>query len=301
MSTVSSKKPVIGITLGDPGGIGPEVVVKALSRPSIRRLARFHLIPDPTSLVSKSSFALHRPTATSGRVAVEAVLKAIDLAIKGELDAIVTAPISKEAVRLAGYPWAGHTEILAERTGTKQPVMTMVGGGLIVALVTTHVAMCKLPQCITREKVLRTICVLHDALQKFWGIRRPRIAVCGLNPHAGESGQFGQEELREISPAVRRARAKGVSCIGPLPADVVFYQARKKLYDGVVAMYHDQANIPVKMLGFESGVNVTLGLPIIRTSPDHGTAFDIAGKGVANPGSMMAAIKLAVAMAKRKA
>jgi 4-hydroxythreonine-4-phosphate dehydrogenase len=267
-------------------------------RPAIRRLARFCLIPHPSSLTSHPpSVTAHRPTAASGRVAVESVLKAIDLALEGRIDAIVTAPISKEAMRLAGYKWPGHTEILAERTGARHPVMTMVGGGLIVPLVTTHVSMADLPRKITRSKVLVTLRVANEALKKYWGITRPRIAVCGLNPHAGEAGLFGQEEMREIAPACRQARKERIDCTGPLPADVVFHQARKGMYDAVVAMYHDQANIPVKMLAFESGVNVTLGLPIIRTSPDHGTAFNIAGKGIANPGSMIAAIKLAVQMA----
>jgi len=343
--SASNKKPLIGITLGDPNGIGPEVVAKALLRPAIRRLARFCIIaegwgPHPSfipqhaqPLQNRDLMAFCRgilglmgaaplgrgPTAASGRAAVESVLKAIDLALDGKIDAIVTAPISKEAMRLAGYKWPGHTEILAERTGKKHPVMTMVGGGLIVPLVTTHVSMADLPRKITRQKVLATLRVANEALKKYWGIARPRIAVCGLNPHAGEAGLFGQEEIREIAPACRQARSAGVRCIGPLPADVVFYQARpvptrsrvglvrpvptgwygarKGRYDAVVAMYHDQANIPVKMLAFESGVNVTLGLPIIRTSPDHGTAYDIAWKGMANAGSMVAAIKLAVQMA----
>jgi len=324
----SNRKPIIGITLGDPNGIGPEVVAKALTRPAIRRLAAFRLIiagwkPAPAFLPFESATLQGRalshfcrdvlaqlgkgrlrrgPTKASGRAAVESVLKAITLAMAGEIDAIVTAPISKEAVRKAGYPWPGHTEILAERTGTEHPVMTMVGGGLIVPLVTTHVSMRDLPKRITREKVLRTIRVIANGLRRYWGIPRPRIAVCGLNPHAGEAGQFGREEIERIAPAIRAAQKEGINCLGPLPADVVYYQARKGVYDAVVAMYHDQANIPVKMLAFESGVNVTLGLPIIRTSPDHGTAYDIAGKGVAHPGSMIAAIKMAVNMVlKRKA
>ena len=325
--------PTIGITLGDPNGIGPEVVAKALLGPEIRRLARFWIIAegwDKLPLVASNQWHTMEltedvlttlrgttttlrswqappsqgprspgPTAASGRAAVESVLKAIELAVNGEIDAIVTAPISKEAIRMAGYPWPGHTEILAEGTGTKHPVMTMVGGGLIVALVTTHVSMRDLPKRITKEKVLATIRIANEGLKRYWGIRKPRIAVCGLNPHAGEAGLFGQEEIREILPAIRKARKEGIQCTGPLPADVVYYQAHRRLYDGVVAMYHDQANIPVKMLGFESGVNVTLGLPIIRTSPDHGTAYDIAWKGVADPGSMIAAIRLAVQMAKR--
>ena len=294
------------------------VVAKSLMRPAVRRLAQWRLLiegwePRPAfqpSLVrfcqdilqplGKGRTSQRGPTKASGRAAVESVLKAIDLALKGEIDAIVTAPISKEAVKMAGYPWPGHTEILAERTGTKQPVMTMVGGGLIVPLVTTHVSMADLPKRITRERVLRAIRVIAESLPKYWGIRRPRIAVCGLNPHAGEAGQFGREEIEAIAPAIRLAQKAGVSCSGPLPADVVFYQARRGLYDAVVAMYHDQANIPVKMLAFDSGVNVTLGLPIIRTSPDHGTAFDIASKGIANPGSMIAAIKMAVAMVAKR-
>jgi 4-hydroxythreonine-4-phosphate dehydrogenase len=295
------KKPLIGITLGDPNGIGPEIVAKALRRPRIQRLARFRIISGmPDDLAPPQGRRSPGPTAASGRAAVRAVLRAIDLALKGEIDAIVTAPLSKEAIRMAGYSWPGHTEILADRTGTRHPVMTMVGGRLIAALVTTHVSMRDLPNRITKDKVLTTIRVLHEGLRRYWRIKRPRIAVCGLNPHAGEGGLFGREDIGQILPAVRRARRDGIQCVGPLPADVLFHKAHNGEYDGVVAMYHDQANIPVKMLGFESGVNVTLGLPIIRTSPDHGTAYDIAWKGRADPGSMIAAIELAVRMAKRK-
>ncbi len=315
---VSNRKPLIGITLGDPNGIGPEVAAKALSRRNVLSLARFCVIaegwePRPSFLPSflvpaTPSLCRHLlrrragkgPTARSGRAAVESVLRAIDLAMAGDIDAIVTAPISKEAVKLAGYAWPGHTEILAERSGAKHPVMTMVGGGLVVPLVTTHVAIGDLPKRITKQKVLDTLRIASHGLRRYWGIARPLIAVCGLNPHAGEAGQFGREEGIQIAPAVAQARREGVRCVGPLPADVVFYQARQGRYDAVVAMYHDQANIPVKMLAFDSGVNVTLGLPIIRTSPDHGTAYDIAGKNVADPGSMIAAIRMAVSMALRR-
>jgi 4-hydroxythreonine-4-phosphate dehydrogenase len=177
--------------------------------------------------------------------------------------------------------------------------MMMVGGGLRIALVTTHAAIKDLPGLITRKNVLETIRITHKDLRRLFGIEQPRIAVCGLNPHAGEAGRFGTEEKKSIAPAVRQARREGIACDGPIPADVAYTPEYRKRYDAVVAMYHDQATIPVKMLAFHSGVNVTLGLPIIRTSPDHGTAYDIVRKGTANPGSMIAAILLAAEMARR--
>ena len=226
------------------------------------------------------------------------ILRAVELAQAGNVDAIVTAPINKAAIHKAGYAWPGHTEMLADRTGTKKPVMMMVGGGLRVPLATTHAAIKDLPKLITRQNVLRTIEIADAALRAYFGLKAPKLAVCGLNPHAGEQGRFGVEESRRIAPAISDARERGVECAGPFPADVVFGQALKGRFDAVVAMYHDQGNIPVKLLAFESGVNVTLGLPIIRTSPDHGTAYDIVRRGIADPRSMVAAIKLAVRMAR---
>ena len=329
-------KPLIGITMGDPCGVGPEVVLRALanrraraaakflifgSAPILARVAAAHGLrlpnwkdadpagpdrnkPGPFLLGSSACparLALKaRATAAGGRAAVAWIQDAAAAALEGTIDAVVTAPINKEAVHKAGYDWPGHTELLAAATGTEKPVMMMVGGDLRVALVTTHAAIADLPALITRRNVLQTLRIAHHALRTRFGIPKPRLVVCGLNPHAGEAGRFGREEIRAIAPAIRRARAEHINCSGPAPADVVFVPDHLARYDAVVAMYHDQANIPVKMCAFDRGVNVTLGLPIIRTSPDHGTAYDIVGRGVANPGSMIAAILLAAQMAQRR-
>jgi len=330
------KKKLLGITMGDPCGIGPEIVLRALSRPRVRDAARF-LVFGSTEILRRVAQAhrirmprfevvqegddlrgrrgpfllecrrcpprlalLAKPAAAAGRASVEWIECAIRYALDGRIDAIVTAPITKEAIHRAGHDWPGHTELLAARSGAKEPVMTMVGGGLRVALVTTHVAIADLPRLITQKNVLETLRILNRDLRQYFGVPHPRIAVCGLNPHAGEAGRFGREESRAITPAVRKARAEGIICDGPTPADVVFTRRHLASHDAVVAMYHDQANIPVKMIAFERGVNVTLGLPIIRTSPDHGTAYDIVQQGLADPGSLIEAILLAVRMAKRR-
>lgn len=326
-------KPLLGITMGDPCGIGPEIVLRALRSRRARSAARFLVfgsaailervasalrIRTPRILAVDSAQAvgdrsgpfllehgecprrlalLGKATARGGRAAVGWIERAVQCAGEDIIDGIVTAPINKEAVLKAGYKWPGHTELLAAKTGARKPVMMMVGDDLRVALVTTHAAVADLPKLITRRNVLETLRITHRDLKRYFGLRRPRLTVCGLNPHAGEAGRFGQEEARAILPAVRRARAEGIACEGPLPADVVFTRRHMKQYDAAVAMYHDQANIPVKLLAFERGVNVTLGLPIIRTSPDHGTAFDIVRRGVADPGSMVAAIVLGAHMA----
>jgi len=321
--------------MGDPCGIGPEVVLRALARPSVRRLARFVLIGGaavfrrvarefgievaglrtvkafPKSLRTgracvwnacsvPARLALRgEATEEGGRASVACILCAIDLAVEGKIDAIVTAPINKLAIHVAGHEWPGHTEMLADRTGTPKPVMMMVGGGLRVPLVTTHASIRDVPDLITRQNVLATLRIASHALQRYFRLKGPRIAVCGLNPHAGESGRFGDEEETAIRPAMEDARGEGiVVCAGPVPADVVFGQALKGAYDAVVAMYHDQGNLPVKLLAFETGVNVTLGLPIIRPSPDHGTAYDIVRQGRADPRSMIAAIRVAARMAR---
>jgi len=330
-------KPIIGITAGDPSSIGPEVVVKALldeaacstCRPLVLADAR---VMDRARLMLRAGiewrvirsydsendladrgatlldfvnapspeFLKPRPDAACGRASVEYVEKAIDLAMAGKIDAIATAPINKESIGLAGYEFAGHTEILAERTHTPKKVMMLAGGPLRVALVTIHISLAHVPGKLTQAAVLDTIQVTHDALVNLFGIARPRIAVCGLNPHAGESGRFGDEEGRVIEPAIAQGQALGFGCTGPYPADTIFHRAANGGFDAVVAMYHDQGLIPLKLLAFESAVNITLGLPIIRTSVDHGTAFDIAGKGVANPESMIESIKLAALFAAQK-
>jgi 4-hydroxythreonine-4-phosphate dehydrogenase len=232
------------------------------------------------------------------------VRKAVELALAHQVEAVVTAPLSKEALHLAGYRYAGHTEILAELTGAENPTMLLVAGRMRVAHVSTHVSLREACDRVKRERVCQVIRLLHAACLRL-GVTNPRIAVAGLNPHAGEAGLFGWEEEREIAPAVEEARRGGIEVDGPLPPDTVFAKAYGGMYDAVVAMYHDQGHIPVKLIGFRydrrreqwrsvSGVNVTLGLPIVRTSVDHGTAFDLAGTGMASEESLVDAIRLAV-------
>jgi 4-hydroxythreonine-4-phosphate dehydrogenase len=223
------------------------------------------------------------------------------MALAGEVDAVVTAPISKEAAQKAGLRFPGHTEFLAHLTGTKDFAMMLGGEKLKVVLVTIHQALADVPKLLTGKKILKTIRVTDRAFKTYFGVKRPRIAVCGLNPHAGEAGLFGMEEKKIIAPAVKRAKALGIEVTGPLPADTVFYRAaRKGAFDCVVCMYHDQGLGPMKLLHFDDGVNVTLGLPIIRTSVDHGTAYDIAWKGKASATSLIAAILCAADMARKK-
>ena len=227
--------------------------------------------------------------------------EAVRMAMSGAADAIVTGPISKEAINKAGYDFHGHTEFLAHLTKTKDFCMMLAGKSLKVILVTIHESIKNVPQLLTKENVFKTIKITDDSFKKYFGFQRPRIAVAALNPHAGEGGLFGDEERRIIIPAVKKARQMGVNASGPLPPDTLFYRAvRNKEFDGIVCMYHDQGLIPLKLLHFEDGVNITLGLPIIRTSVDHGTAYDIAWKGVASPASMKAAIEMAVEMSRNK-
>ena len=260
-------RPRIGITLGDVKGIGPEIVAKALASRRLDRHFEYEVIGD-------------------GRQAVETGARRC---LAGEFAGLVTGPIAKKD--LAPYP--GQTELLAHIARTKKFAMMLVGGPLRVALVTIHVPLADVPKLITQKKIVETIELTREACRRF-GIRRPRIGVAGLNPHAGEGGLLGSEERRIIAPAVRRAQATG-----PLPADTLFYKAYRGEFDAVVAMYHDQGLAPLKMIAFDTGVNVTLGLPFVRTSPDHGTARDIAGKGIARPDSMIAAINRAAKLARR--
>ena len=239
-----------------------------------------------------------RATAEGGELSVQCVIKGINLAMNKHIDALVTAPICKEAILLSGYGYPGHTEMLHTFSGVECVVMLMVGGKLRVAFATTHIAIKDVPQSITTEGILGTITICSEGLKQYYGLKMPRIAVCGLNPHAGEEGIFGDEERKIIIPAIEKARKKGIHCDGPVSADTVFYKALKGAYDVVVAIYHDQGAIPLKLHAFETGVNITLGIPFVRTSPDHGTAYDIAGKGIADPRSMIEAIKTAVRMAK---
>jgi 4-hydroxythreonine-4-phosphate dehydrogenase len=327
-------KPTIGITMGDPAGVGPEIIVKALGSRRVRACCRavvigrpevldtisrpldsprrFATVSDPSRrtaagsspLIEAGAFLadlrLGRPRAAGGRAAVAAIEKAAELALAGDINGIVTAPISKEAIRRGGSPFPGHTEMLASLTGTRNYAMMLVGGGLRVSLATIHIPLREVPRSLTTGGIRRVIDLTWQALGDF-GAADAKIAVCGLNPHAGEAGIMGEEDRRLIAPAVRAAARKGIPVSGPWPADTIFYRAARGEFGAVVAMYHDQGLIPLKTLAFDSGVNLTLGLPIIRTSVDHGTAYDIAGKGVASPSSLMAAIEIAAGMARQRA
>jgi 4-hydroxythreonine-4-phosphate dehydrogenase len=237
-------------------------------------------------------FIKNKPTAEGGKACVSYIKKAVKFALSKQVDGIVTAPISKESLKMAGFKWPGHTEMLADLTNTKDYAMMLVGGPLRVILVTIHTALKNVPDLITRPRVLKTIRLAKKTCDML-NIKNPRIAVAGLNPHAGEAGIFGDEEIRKIIPAVKEAQKEGITVSGPYPPDTVFHKAYKGNVDIVVCMYHDQGLIPLKMLAFDKGVNVTIGLPFVRTSPDHGTAYDIAWKGIANPSSLLEAIKVA--------
>ena len=314
----------IAITLGDPCGIGPEIVLKACADRSIavplrvvgdagllaREAARLGL-PMPGRVDSivdlPATLRVGRVEARAGDAAWRFIVHAAGLALRGEVRAVVTAPIAKEAMHAAGHRFPGHTELLAELAGGVDVRMMLANPELRTVLVSIHVSLRDALDRVTRDNVLQTI-VIADAALRRAGIARPRIAVAGLNPHAGEAGMFGREELDTIGPAVADARARGIEASGPFPPDTVFMRARGlREFDLVVAMYHDQGLIPVKYLGIDDGVNVTLGLPFVRTSPDHGTAFDLAGRpgpdgrGLASPRSLIAAIREADALSTASA
>jgi 4-hydroxythreonine-4-phosphate dehydrogenase len=244
-----------------------------------------------------ATFVAGQLSAEAGRAAYDTIVRAVDAAKAGDVDAIATAPVNKEAFRLAGLPWAGHTDLLAHLTGAPHVAMMFHSDALRVVLATVHVPLADVPRTLTQASLERTIALTARSLPLF-DKAAPRIAVAGLNPHAGEHGLFGREELEVIVPAIEACRGRGVDVQGPFPADTVFVRARRGEFDVVVACYHDQGLIPVKLLAFGQAVNVTLGLPIIRTSVDHGTAFDIAGKGIADPQSMIAAVLLAARLAR---
>jgi 4-hydroxythreonine-4-phosphate dehydrogenase len=282
----------VAITVGDPAGIGPEISDRAASDPSVLEVCE-PVIYAPPGGASFTSGAL---SAAAGKAAYETIVRAVDDAQKGLVQAVATAPINKEAFRLAGLPWAGHTDLLAHLTHAKQVAMMFESDTLRVVLATVHIPLSEVPAALTREGLEGTIRLTAEALPRFIKMA-PRIAVAGLNPHAGEHGLFGDEDHRVIAPAVAACRKRGIDVAGPFPADTVFVRAVRGEFDVVVACYHDQGLIPVKLLAFGKAVNVTLGLPIVRTSVDHGTAFDIAGKGIADPGSMIAAVRLAARLA----
>jgi 4-hydroxythreonine-4-phosphate dehydrogenase len=321
--------------MGDPAGIGPEVVVKALAEPDIRRAAKFIIFgmneqlcyaadraeiepfwgrhqhekisrdyPHKVVVADYDEYSVppwvRGPSVVGGEASVRFCLDAIDAARSGIINAVVTAPISKTSWKLAGVDWPGHTEMLAARCKSPRSVMMFTAGPLKVALATIHEALFEVRHKFTIGCVFEPIDLLNDALKDYFDIPNPRIGVAALNPHAGEAGQFGDEEQRIISPAILLAQEQGINCAGPFAADTLFLRAVQGEFDAVVAMYHDQGMIPVKLLAFEEAVNITIGIPIIRTSPAHGTAFDIAGRNLANPGGMKSAISAAIQMARTR-
>ncbi len=327
--------PRIGITMGDPAGIGPEIVVKALSDPAMYEEARPLVIGDATAIeawvdknpgmqlrelldvegagersfvvdllpVSRLDPALAQPgapTLEGGKAMVESVIRAVELIRTGKLDGMVTGPVSKSLMHRAGCPFDGHTPLLAHLTGAGDVIMMLAGERLRVTLVTIHHPLREVPGLLTEQAVYRTVALTDRGLRYDFGIKAPRLAVAALNPHGGEEGLFGTEEETVIGPAVQRARASGIDAQGPLPADTVFIKAVSGAFDAVICMYHDQGLIPLKLMHFSDGVNITLGLPIVRTSVDHGTAYDIAGKGVADPSSLKAALRTAALMAANR-
>lgn len=319
--TTRNAKPVIAITIGDCNGIGPEIVLKSAQDRLLRRIcspilvgpveavefyAKRLKLPLPSfpivesSTLTRSQIIPGLISARSGRAAARAVEAAVDLAEAGLVQAIVTAPISKHALHRAGIRFPGHTEMLQHLTKAKRTAMMLVSESLRVGLVTIHVPLKRVSSLLTRKLLRQRIEVIHQALLMDWQINHPRIAVLGLNPHAGEAGDIGTEDKRITAPVVRTLAGLKMHISGPFPADGFFARYVPGSYDAIVAMYHDQGLIPLKMSAKGKAVNVTAGLPIVRTSPDHGTAFDIAGKGIADPGSMIEAIKLAVRIAARR-
>jgi 4-hydroxythreonine-4-phosphate dehydrogenase len=321
--------------MGDPAGIGPELCLRALHSPEIRRLCTpvlfgsievlqsvsralplevprdIAVVDDPNLTRSEqpvvvncrielAEFQPGKVSAECGAAGFACIKTAIEQALGGSIDAVVTAPIHKESLRLAGVPFPGHTEIFTALTSSKRTCMMLRSDVITVSMVTTHVGYADVPEGLSTHRVLDVIELTADALHRMIG-RTPRLAVCGLNPHAGENGLFGQrEEQRLIEPAIKHAQDRGISVAGPLPPDTAFTTQARERFDGIVCMYHDQGHIPFKMLAFDQGVNITLGLPIVRTSVDHGTAFDIAWKGVAKATSLLSAIKCAVQLHSQK-
>jgi len=284
-------RPIVAITVGDPAGIGPEIAVKAAADPRVRAACEPRLY-GPHTPEALSFFSRGKVSAEAGRAAYDTVVRAVVDAEHGDVDAIATAPVNKEAFALAGLPWKGHTDLLAQLTRTPRAAMMFHSDALRVVLATIHVPLADVPRLLTPDLVDFIIDVTSRELSRF-GYAHPRLALAGLNPHAGEHGVIGTEDDAVLRPAVDRAREKGIAITGPWPADTVFGRATRGEFDAVIACYHDQGLIPIKLLAFGRAVNVTLGLPIIRTSVDHGTAFDIAGKGIADHSSLVEAILLA--------
>ncbi len=286
--------PRVALTVGDPAGIGPEIVAKAAADSGVLAAC----VPIVYAPPSDPAPDPGHPTAAGGRAAYDVIVRAVEDARQHRVDAIATAPVSKEALAMAGLPWRGHTDLLAHLTGTPFVAMMFESPAIRVVLATVHIALADVPRALTGDRVERTIRLAARELPRF-GVGAPRLALAALNPHAGEHGLMGSEDDEILAPAVARCRADGVNVAGPLPADTVFVRARRGEFDAVIACYHDQGLIPVKLLAFGQAVNVTLGLPIVRTSVDHGTAFDIAGRGLADPGSMIEAVKLAARLSNK--
>lgn len=323
--------------MGDPCGVGPEIAVKALGTTDVKARCTAFVIGDPVAMqravdVCASSYSIRlitapeqarsvsddeiavlalshlgsedliygQPSVASGDAAYEYICAAARFCLDGTVAAMATAPISKEALNRAGHHYPGHTELLAELCGSDEYVMMLAGDLLRVSLVTIHTALADVPEKITFEQVLKTIRITEMGVRRISGILRPKLAVAALNPHCGEGGMFGSQDQLIVGPAVEAAVQEGIDVVGPLSADTLFYFAQKGQYDGVVAMYHDQGLIPLKMLHFDDAVNITLGLPIVRTSVDHGTAYNMAGTGKASERSMLAAVKLAASMSLRQ-
>ena len=336
MAALPHLKPILAITMGDPAGIGPEIIVKALQLPKVWRLCRplvigsrpmfertIHSLQttlpimavdghdestakqafrrgrlplfDPFSKPARS-VRLGRVSAKAGEMGVTCIQSAVQLAQESCVSGIVTAPINKEAMHLAGHLYPGHTEMLADLTKAKESGMMIMGGPLKIVFTTTHLPLRDVAKTLTVQKIVKAIRLAHFGLKQLFGVKKPRIAVAGFNPHAGENGVFGDEEKRLILPAITRAKAQGIACNGPHSADTMFAKALTGAFDGIVALYHDQGLIPLKTVAFGHCVNITVGLPILRTSVDHGTAFDIAGKGIADPTSLVDAIEMAAQM-----
>ena len=336
---MKNSKPFIGITMGDPAGSGPELAIKAIKRlkKDIEYDAKLLLIGDlkvfkkaleivgsnnlklikinhPKDFIDDiniiniidlnnvdiNKLAYGKPSSMGGKAAYESIVKAVEYVIGKFIHAIVTMPISKESLNMAGYNYPGHTEILADLTKTKDVRMMLIAKNLKVVHVTTHISLKKAIELIKKDRILKTIEIANSYLKNYFDIIKPKIAIAGLNPHASESGLFGDEEEKEIIPAIKEANEKGINALGPFPSDSIFYRTYNNEFDVVIAMYHDQGHIPIKMIGFMEGVNITLGLPFIRASPDHGTVWGKAGKGTANENATLNAIKIATKLAIKK-
>jgi len=333
---MAARKPRIAITMGDPAGIGPEIIIKMFKKEDLYKYADVFVIGDLFPLLSaqrrisnkiavkpinKSAgisrgrntinlldmralklkdFIIGKESARAGGASYIYLLEAIELAMSKKIDAIVTAPINKHALHLAGIREPGHTEILAKRSKTKDYAMMLMAEKLKVILVTIHTSIKSVPQLLTTGKILDKIKLAYRSLITDFGIKAPRIAVLGLNPHAGETGAFGDEEITKILPAIKKAQALGINAQGPYPPDTIFHKIINGSHNAAVCMYHDQGLIPLKLIGFDTGVNFTMGLPFVRTSPDHGTAYDIAGTGKASESSILSAFMVACEIAKNR-